>query len=365
MIREIIVEADTTDKAIQLGCEKLGISIDEASVEVLEFPTPKKFGLFGGSLAKVRVYVETEDPVVPEVREEVKEVVKEAPKPVPKAEAPKKEEPVEVIVEEPEEEAPAEEEEETAEPMDISQCSETCQTAYNYLRMILDGMGLEKAQINVTEKEESAVYELVGEGLGTAIGRRGENLTAMQYLVSLAANNSRENYYRVSINIGNYREKREQALEKLANKVAARALKINRNLSLEPMNPYERRIVHTIVHDIEGVNSWSVGEDAKRHVVIGPIGLDEGADGAVFNPNGGRGGNRGGYNRGGYNRNNRGGYNRNGGRGGYNRGGNRGGYNRNGGYNKSSYAAPANTAPKSDYSGSLYGKIEVPKKNED
>ncbi len=359
MIREFIVEADTTDKAIQLGCEKLGISIDEASVEVLEFPTPKKFGLFGGSLAKVRVYIETEDPVVPEVKEEPKPEVKPEPVKAPSP-APKKAE---------EKATPIEEVEEVAET-DLSSYSETAQIAYKYLDTILKGMGLSKARINMTESEDGAVLELVGDGLGTAIGRRGENLTAMQYLVSLAANNNREDYYRISINIGNYREKREQALEKLANKVSARALKINKNLALEPMNPYERRVIHTIVHDIEGVNSWSVGEDAKRHVVIGPIGLDEGADGLVFNANGG--GSRSSYsnNRGGYRNNREGGYNN---RGGY-RNNNRGGYNRNnrgGSYNRSSYnrnnsySAPANTTPKSDYSGSLYGKIEVPKKNED
>ena len=107
-----------------------------------------------------------------------------------------------------------------------------------------------------------------------------------------------------------------------------------------------------------------MGEDAKRHVVIGPEGLDEGSDGLVFNPNGGRGGRDSGY-RGGNRGGNRGGYRGNS-RGGYNRNGNRGGYNRGGSYNRNnSYSAPANTAPKSDYSGSLYGKIEVPKKNED
>lgn len=348
MIREAIVEAETTDKAIQLGADQLGLSKDEVSVEVLEYPTPKKFGLFGGSMAKVRVYVETDEPDYEEEVEEeeiIEEVVETAP-----------------VVEET---AEAEVEMEEVEAKDITSCSETAQIAYNYLDTILKGMGLDNASINLTEKEDGAVLELVGEGLGTAIGRRGENLTAMQYLVSLAANNNRDSYYRISINIGNYREKREQALEKLANKVAFRALKINKNLALEPMNPYERRIVHTIVHDIEGVNSWSVGEDAKRHVVIGPIGLDEGSDGLVFNANGSRGGRDGGYNRGG-NRGGRGGYRGNS-RGGYNnRGGNRGGYNRGGSYNRNSnYSAPSNTAPKSDYSGSLYGKIEVPRKNEE
>lgn len=349
MIREFIVQAETTDKAIQLGCEKLGISVDEASVEVLEFPTPKKFGLFGGSLAKVRVYVEVDDPVASE--------------PVIKAEPVKAPE-VKKAVERKVEETLSEPENIT--PIDLSSFSETARTAYDCLDIILKGIGLDKVVINMTENENSAMLELSGEGLGAAIGRRGENLSAMQYLVSLAANNNRDDYYRISINIGNYREKREQALDRLANKVAARALKINRNLALEPMNPYERRVVHTIVHDIEGVTSWSVGDDTKRHVVIGPIGLDEGADGAVFNPNAGRNNNN---NRGGYNRNNnRGGYNRNNNRGGYNRNNNRGGYNRNnnrGNYNRSNYSSPAssNAAPKSDYSGSLYGRIEVPKKN--
>ncbi len=355
MIREAIIEAETTDKAIQLGADRLGLSKDEVSVEVLEYPTPKKFGLFGGSLAKVRVYVETDEPEIL-----IEEEEEEAPAPVVET-APIVE--TAPAADEAEEEAEDEKDAQEEDKKDISSCSETAQIAYKYLDTILKGMGLNNASINVTENEDGAVFELVGEGLGTAIGRRGENLTAMQYLVSLAANNNRESYYRISINIGNYREKREQALDKLANKVAARALKINKNLALEPMNPYERRIVHTIVHDIEGVNSWSVGEDAKRHVVIGPVGLDEGSDGLLFNANGGRGGNRdGGYNRSGRG-GNRGGYRGNS-RGGYNRGGNRGGYNR-GSYNKSSYVSNTNSAPKSDYSGSLYGRIEVPKKDEE
>ena len=376
MIREAIVSADTTDEAIRLGCEQLGISEDDASVEVLEVAVPKKFGLFGGSPAKVRIYIEEPDPVEEKIPEPpVVKIQKPEPKPVEKQPKPEvRPEPKPVVIEEPEEiieEEPAEEEEkELKEVKDISELTEKARIAVEYLRKVLDGMGLEKIQIVPTENEEGAQLELVGDGLGTAIGRRGENLTALQYLVSLAANNNHDDYYRVSVNIGNYREKREKALEALATKVAARALKINRNLCLDPMNPYERRIIHTIVHDIEGVNSWSVGEDAKRHVVIGPEGVNEGEDGVPFNNSRSGGSYRGGYNRGGYG--SRGGNRGYGSRGGYNKGsyGNKGGYRggSRGGYNRgssSNYSAPA-AEPKKDYSGgSLYGRIEVPKKNDE
>lgn len=361
MIREAITTAETTEEAIRLGCEELGIDRDDACTEIIEYPTPKKFGLFGGSPAKVRVYIEVEDPepvvadepkYVPAPVAEIKEAKPvEAEKPVEKPAAPKAEA----------EEAPA---------ADESNLSEQAKIAVNYLRAVLAGMGLKKIKVIPTENADGAQLELVGDGLGTAIGRRGENLTALQYLVSLAANNNREDYYRVAINIGNYREKREQALEALAQKISARALKINKNLALEPMNPYERRIVHTIVHDIEGVTSWSVGEDAKRHVVIGPEGLDEGGEGLTYQNRGRQGGRSSYGNRGGYRGGNRerGSY---GNRGGYRGGnrdrgssyGNRGGYRNN--YQRTdNSAAPAE--PKRDYSaGSLYGKIEVPKKTEE
>ena len=294
------------------------MSRDDVKFEILELPKSKTLGLFGGSPASVRVFVE----------------------------------------------------------------SNQGEIAAEYLGTVIKAMGLDNVQIEVVpnEEENGAALNLTGDGLGAVIGRRGETLAALQYLVSLAANNSDDDYYRVTINIGNYREKMENSLINLAKKTALRSVKINKNLALDPMNPYERRIVHTAVQEIEGATSWSVGEGSKRHVVIGPVGLDEGGEGLAVNHNR-NSSSRGGYNnrgngRGGYNNRggNRGGYgNRGNGRGGYNnRGGNRGGYgNRSGsrgGYNSRYNDTTATAAEPREVrydttSAPLYGRIEVPKKN--
>ena len=157
--------------------------------------------------------------------------------------------------------------------------------AAEYLRNVLSG----------------AELVLTGENIGFIIGHRGETLDSLQYLASLVANHVDESYYRITLDVGNYREKRKETLENLGRKMAARAVKTGRNASLEPMNPYERRIIHTAVQEVEGAKSWSEGEDLARHVVIGP----EGGERYVRRDNR-RGGNNRGRN-GGYNRDNRGG----------------------------------------------------------
>lgn len=298
MVKEVVTNGVTIDEAIEKGCLQLGVSRDDVGVEVLEYPKSKTLGLFGGSPAVVKVYIEVEgeeeeEPAVQEKAEPVK--------PVQETAAKKAEEEI-VSHETVEAEQPAVQPVEPAGQAKI---------AVDYLDSILRKMGMNNVEINVlpsTDGKNGAVLELTGDGLGAVIGRRGEVLTALQYLVSLAANNGDDSYFRVSLNIGNYREKRESYLENLAKKTAARALKINKNLALEALNPYERRIIHTAVQKLDGVSSWSVDEGAKRHVVIGPEGLAEGEDGLPVNFN--RGG-KGGYNRnrGGYGRDRRGGYN--------------------------------------------------------
>ncbi len=380
---EVIAYGATTEEAIDKGCKELGLSRDDVQFEVIELPKSKTFGLFGGSPASVRVYVESDEEEEPEVFEE--------------------EEPAEYDIKE------------TKTEISADQISQQGQQAADYLLNIIKAMGLHNVTVDIVPNEDGngVSLDLKGDNLGAVIGRRGETLAALQYLVSLAANNSGDEYFRVAINIGNYREKREGSLENLAKKTALRSIKIGRNLALDPMNPYERRIVHTAVQSIEGATSWSVDEGAKRHVVIGPVGVAEGEDGLPVNHNRNRNNNnrgnygrrgnyqqRGGYNnrRGGYNRNynrdysrddsydteNNGGYSRgynNDGynrdsdnRGGYNRGYNNRGYNNNrrgnynGGYNRNNnYSSNENAEPREtrkDTSAPLYGRI-VPKKKEE
>ena len=118
------------------------------------------------------------------------------------------------------------------------------------------------------EENNNAVITLSGEGLGVIIGRRGETLDALQYLTGLVANRADGDYMRVTIDSGNYREKREKTLETLAKKLANNAVKTGRSSTLEPMNPYERRIIHAAVSQVEGALSTSVGEEPNRRVVI-------------------------------------------------------------------------------------------------
>ncbi|MBR4726794.1 MAG: protein jag [Clostridia bacterium] len=279
MIKDAIGTGATIEEAKNLALQELQAPEDvEIGFEVLEQPKAKLLGLFGGSLAKVRAFYEIEDdPFAP---------------------------------------------------------------AKAYIDTILKSLGVNDAQIAVEADAEEVRFAITCEDdYGSVIGRRGETLDAIQYLTRLVINRGNEGYKRVSINVGNYREKRENTLRALAKKNAAKVRKYGRNVVLEPMNPYERRIIHTTVQEIEGVTSHSVGSDSERKVVIT---LEEGVkptNGGGYN-RGGRGGNRGG--------------NRGGGR-----GGNRGGRYQN---DRSKEPAAPARAPRSDSAGaSLYGKIEVNK----
>lgn len=232
MVKEAIGTGETVLAAQEAACKELGVETHEAEFEVLQMPEKKLFGLFGGSPAKVRAYIAT---------------------------------------------TPA-------------------QAAEEYLRDVLTHMGVNDVELTVEETEGGAVFNLIGDDVGIVIGRRGETLDALQYLTGLVANHVDNSYYRVTLNTGNYREKREKTLEVLARKMALKAAKTGRKSSLEPMNPYERRIIHTTVQKVNGAISWSEGEDLARHVVIGP---DPEHKPAYRNSRGGqnRGGNRGGYRR--------------------------------------------------------------------
>lgn len=209
MIKEVIGTGSSIEEALEDAKKQLGIDeTAEVEYEVVQFPEKKKFGLFGGAPAKVKITLKS---------------------------------------------SPAE-------------------TAEQFLRDVLDAMNLSSVEIEKTENEDKVDFNLSGEEVGYVIGRRGETLDSLQYLTSLVANNRKEedSYLRVTVNTGNYREKRENTLEGLGRKLALKAVKTGRRTSLEPMNPYERRIIHTSVQKINGAISWSEGENSNRHVVIGP-----------------------------------------------------------------------------------------------
>ena len=253
MIREAIAKGETVEIAFANACRELGVETTEAEFEILELPQKKTFGLFGGAPARVRAYIEEPDPVPEKLEKEERDPAQEAAA---------------------------------------------------YLKSVLSEMGLPEATVEVHPVEAGAELVLGGDDIGFIIGHRGETLDALQYLASLVANHVDGSYFRITLDVGNYREKRKETLESLGKKMAARAVKTGRNSSLEPMNPYERRIIHTAVQTVAGAKSWSEGVDQGRHVVIGPEGGERPQPRRNDRRGGGRnGGGRGG--RGGYNDRNR------------------------------------------------------------
>lgn len=262
-MRECIKTAPDVDRAIALACEELGVSPEEANVEVLELPSKRLFGLLGTTPAKVRVQVEEPEwekkqaaeaarpaPVAPPAKREP-QPVKQADKPAP---APEKK---------------AEEEPAAPKAREVSEAEEAkAAVAESYLRDILQKMGMEGITVERRFGKDGVIFNLSGSKVGGLIGRRGETLDAIQYLTSLCCNRGGGDYLKVSIDSGDYREKRKETLEALAKKIAGQVVKSGRSTALEPMNPYERRIIHSAVQTVEGATSKSVGEDPYRKVVI-------------------------------------------------------------------------------------------------
>lgn len=295
LIKEAIGIGENTQIALQNACKELGVDTDQVEFEIIEMEKKKTLGLFGGNPAKVRA------------------ILKISP----------------------------------------------AQVAADYLRDVIRAMGVEDAVVTVTESEDGAILALSGDNISLVIGRRGETLDALQYLTGLVANHVDDSYYRITIDTGNYREKREKTLEALAKRMAKKAIETNRKYALEPMNPYERRVIHTAVQEIENATSWSEGDSYNRHVVIGPAEGSSAKFGRDHSGRGGRGGDRDGRRR--DRRSNRG------------RGGD--GYRKNAPAEVAEVAetteAPAVTAPakveekrevsQKESSTRLYGKIEINK----
>ncbi len=205
MIKETIVSAKSTELAVEKGAEELGYSVEKVQFEVLEEAKKGILGI-GSSNAKVRVWHE---------------------------------------------DSPAE-------------------IAYGFVDTLLDNMGI-SANIDMgDETEDGAAISITGDDLGILIGKHGDVLDAVQYLATLAANKDRDkdDFYRITVDVEGYREKRAESLRALARRIAEKVLRTRRNFTLEPMNPYERRIIHSEIQNIEGVTTYSVGQDAERKIVI-------------------------------------------------------------------------------------------------
>ena len=290
MIKEAIGVATTVDDARKMAVENLHAPIDaDVKVEILTFPKKKVLGLFGGADAKVRAYY---DDGAEEKKEAPKAEKKSASAPQ-KKEAPakkandKKPQPKK----ETKKDAPKKEavKKEAAPAVDFSAIEPVENDATAYLKSILVGMGFTDVTVTAREAAEDVYFEInCSEDYGNIIGRRGETLDALQYLTRLFVNRANDNNKRVTLNVGDYRARREETLRALAKRQAQRVLKYGRSSSLEPMNPYERRIIHTAIQEIEGVTSHSVGEGDRRRVIVTP----EGGDRRGSYRNDRRGGNR-------------------------------------------------------------------------
>ena len=313
-MKQYEASAKTVEEAIELGLQELGVSIGDVDVRVVEEGSKGLFGLFGSRPAKVLLTVKAseEDPLGNLLNESPKKEKKpEAKKPekkpepkkaepkkaaenkpaekkesAPKAEKkpePKKQEPKKAeAVKEPEKakETDGTEETEKTEPRTLEKPEVTmipddaldaespAGIAKAFLAELTKLMGVD-VEIAMGNDAEGNVYGFItGDTLGILIGRRGETLDALQYLTSLKVNRGRDSYTRVTLDTENYRAKREDTLIRLANRMANRALRTGRKVSLEPMNPYERRIIHFALQQNEGVTTHSEGDEPNRHVVI-------------------------------------------------------------------------------------------------
>ena len=267
MIKEARGFGSTIDEAREDAIEKLGAAADaDLQFEVVTFPKKKTLGLFGGCKAEVRVFVELPDEK-PKAKKAPKKAEKKAPQENKNKEKTVKKE------EKPEIKEPKNDGFPEAVDADSLDKDSRAAKAVAYIRTVLSALKCGEVNIKVAEKENAALISLDGEDLGVVIGRRGETLDALQYLAGLDANNG-GGYYKVTLNIGNYREKREDTLRALAKRVSEQVIKTGRSRALEPMNPYERRIIRTAVQEIEGVVSGSFGEGEGRRVVIGVEGQE-------------------------------------------------------------------------------------------
>lgn len=249
MIKTLEKSGRSEDDAVKAALAELGLERDDVSVEILERAKSGFLGI-GAQQAKVRVSYEVPDEPVTE-KAPAKPAVKESPKASPARET-----------------KPAENKK-AAGGKTVNKCSaKDAEAVTAFITGLLERMGV-AADIELTDKPEGGVnVELSGPGMGAIIGRRGETLDAIQHLTNYAVNRGSENHVHVSVDAENYRAKREESLVHLAEKMAAKVLKYKRSMALEPMNSYERHVIHTALQDYAGVTTGSTGVEPNRRVVV-------------------------------------------------------------------------------------------------
>ena len=293
MIRSKEATGKTVEEARAAACAALGVSEDDLNVsyEVLEMPQSTGFLGLKKIPAKVRVIVEEEDPAPAAPEKPAVKVVraekaqpaepaekaekaqpapapqpaeKPAPQPAPAqkpAAAPAAQAPAAAVTA-----APAAVDE-TPVPIDI-ETNPKVKAAVEYLKEIVALMGVEDVTFSAIQKGEATIIRLDGDKMGALIGRRGETMESLSYLASLVANRMEGDYIKLGLDVAGYRGKRENDLTALAQKIGQKVRRSGRCFSMEPMNPYERRIIHSAISQMEGLRSESKGEGKDRHVVI-------------------------------------------------------------------------------------------------
>ena len=256
MIKTLEKSGRTEEDAIQAALKELGLERDDVSVEILERAKSGFFGI-GATQAVVRITYECQD--APEVR-------KEEVHPAPKAEA------APVSAKKPAEPEAAKAVTEAAPTAEAKAVASDENPKYaairSFLSGLLDKMDIE-AEIEISERPNGGIdVNLSGNGMGAIIGRRGETLDAIQHLTNYVINRGGEKRAHINIDAESYRAKREDALTHLAEKMAEKAIKYKRSMSLEPMNSYERHVIHTALQNYEGVTTASTGEEPNRRVVV-------------------------------------------------------------------------------------------------
>ena len=313
MIRSKEATGKTVEEARAAACAALGVSEDDLNVsyEVLEMPQSTGFLGLKKIPAKVRVIVEEEDPAPAAPEKPAVKVVraekaqpaepaekaekaqpapapqpaeKPAPQPAPAqkpAAAPAAQAPAAAVTA-----APAAVDE-TPVPIDI-EANPKVKAAVEYLKEIVALMGVEDVTFSAVQKGEATIIRLDGDKMGALIGRRGETMESLSYLASLVANRMEGDYIKLGLDVAGYRGKRENDLTALAQKIGQKVRRSGRCFSMEPMNPYERRIIHSAISQMEGLRSESKGEGKDRHVVI--YSTEPGAQTEVYErrPRGGR-----------------------------------------------------------------------------
>lgn len=303
-MRKIEASAKTVEEAIEKGLQELGVSVGDVDVQVVEEGSKGLFGLFGSRMAKVSLTVkeDDEDPLGDLINDEPAKAAKpqkKEQKPAEKKAEPAAEKATETENKTERRPAPVKrvapkkfetkreentektESTEKAEPIRHMEKPETtvipaeeldaespAGVAYAFLSEVTKLMGVEVSIEMSTDAEGNVYAAMTGDTLGILIGRRGETLDALQYLTSLKVNRGRETYTRVTLDTENYRAKREDTLIRLANRMANKAVRTGRRVSLEPMNPYERRIIHFALQQNDLVDTHSEGDEPDRHVVI-------------------------------------------------------------------------------------------------